>query len=272
MSDIVPEKKCSACGQFYPPTTEYFRKASKEKSGLTSRCKLCLHKGDAKYRKENPDAGKQWYEDNKDRLRAEYKEMYWSDPQKFRDIQRERYKKNPEPRKKAAKEYREKYPEKVRATQKVIYIRKRNDPEWWAAELLRIADYYKRHPEKKREQSHKAYHNHKDKRRDWARQDYIMHPEKARAKHYKRVARLKQVGGTYTASDLMQLYEEQEHRCLYCGQGIFWSIKRDIHVDHIYPISKGGSNWPDNLALTCHSCNESKADKLLEEWVQVRGW
>lgn len=38
-------------------------------------------------------------------------------------------------------------------------------------------------------------------------------------------------------------------------------------VDHIRPLSRGGSNWPDNLACACASCNRSKNDKTLDEWL-----
>ena len=50
-------------------------------------------------------------------------------------------------------------------------------------------------------------------------------------------------------------------RCFYCGvvgaedlgpDGRFW------HVDHVYPISRGGDDKPDNHVLSCASCNLGK--------------
>jgi hypothetical protein len=37
-------------------------------------------------------------------------------------------------------------------------------------------------------------------------------------------------------------------------------------ADHIVPLSRGGSNEPDNLVACCGPCNASKSDRLLSEW------
>jgi len=39
-------------------------------------------------------------------------------------------------------------------------------------------------------------------------------------------------------------------------------------VDHIVPVARGGAFWSqDNLAPACLSCNSSKADQPLDEWM-----
>lgn len=49
--------------------------------------------------------------------------------------------------------------------------------------------------------------------------------------------------------------------CVYCGceEGPF-------HIDHITPVSRGGSCDVSNLALACAPCNISKRDRTPEEW------
>jgi 5-methylcytosine-specific restriction endonuclease McrA len=75
-------------------------------------------------------------------------------------------------------------------------------------------------------------------------------------------ARLLEAEGTHTAEDIRHIYEEQEGRCAYCGITLY----DDYAVDHVVPLSRGGTNWPDNLAVACMFCNQSKHDRLLSEW------
>lgn len=72
-----------------------------------------------------------------------------------------------------------------------------------------------------------------------------------------RRARKAQTGGSFTQDDIEKLFEMQEGLCAYCEK----SLNR-YHIDHVLPLSLGGSSNPSNLALACVSCNLSKATKL----------
>jgi len=49
------------------------------------------------------------------------------------------------------------------------------------------------------------------------------------------------------------------YQCTYCDKKIRFS---DSDIDHIWPQSKGGSDHPCNLVISCQSCNRSKGNKI----------
>lgn len=54
--------------------------------------------------------------------------------------------------------------------------------------------------------------------------------------------------------------ERAGHRCEYCRMS--QSLQgATFHVEHIIPITCGGSTTEDNLALACPSCNLHKSDR-----------
>ena len=80
------------------------------------------------------------------------------------------------------------------------------------------------------------------------------------ARHQRAVLRMAR--GRHLAADIQELLEEQGWMCVYCHEPLddFWEI------DHILPISRGGGDQTDNLAIACRPCNRSKGAKLLSEW------
>lgn len=59
--------------------------------------------------------------------------------------------------------------------------------------------------------------------------------------------------------------------CWYCGKSIEECGK--LTAEHIFPRAKGGDDSFDNIAYACKSCNSSKHDKDLIEWIyQTQGF
>lgn len=56
--------------------------------------------------------------------------------------------------------------------------------------------------------------------------------------------------------------------CRYCGRSPLQHEAVKLHIDHLIPISQGGTNDPTNLVTACAECNLGKHDVLLSERVQ----
>jgi hypothetical protein len=82
-------------------------------------------------------------------------------------------------------------------------------------------------------------------------------------------ARKKGNGGTFTFKELNELFEQQEGFCYYCGELLYASFDREIHIEHKIPISRGGSNDITNIVLSCAKCNLSKGAKTDVEFLKL---
>jgi 5-methylcytosine-specific restriction endonuclease McrA len=90
----------------------------------------------------------------------------------------------------------------------------------------------------------------------------LAFPEKHRADQSKRRARGYDAGGRYTDADVHKQYALQKGRCHWCG----CKVGKTYHVDHVIPLSKGGSNDPRNIVISCPECNLKKHDKMPHEF------
>ena len=62
----------------------------------------------------------------------------------------------------------------------------------------------------------------------------------------------------FTKAEYIKLGERAGYKCAICGSS------KKLEIDHIHPVSKGGSDDFENLQLLCKSCNISKSDKLMQ--------
>ena len=51
--------------------------------------------------------------------------------------------------------------------------------------------------------------------------------------------------------------DRDNHACRYCG-----SKNSPFHLDHVYPVSKGGETTINNLVTSCETCNHAKFNKI----------
>lgn len=58
-----------------------------------------------------------------------------------------------------------------------------------------------------------------------------------------------------------EILSRDNFTCQYCGRKAPDVI---LHIDHIQPLSKGGSSSKNNLTTACQECNYGKSDVLLK--------
>ena len=61
------------------------------------------------------------------------------------------------------------------------------------------------------------------------------------------------------------IMKRDHFKCVICGRGADDGVK--LHVDHIFPVSKGGKTVASNLRTLCSDCNSGKSDKWDETGV-----
>jgi 5-methylcytosine-specific restriction endonuclease McrA len=121
---------------------------------------------------------------------------------------------------------------------------------------------------KKRSALH--YKQNKPRYRELAIQWKTANPEKSRhiacamASRYR--ARKLSAGGSHTVADVLNILASQKRRCVYC-----MTVLTKYHVDHIEPISKGGSDDKYNLQILCPRCNRQKSAKPPIQFAQESG-
>ncbi|MFW6296409.1 MAG: HNH endonuclease [Halothece sp.] len=55
------------------------------------------------------------------------------------------------------------------------------------------------------------------------------------------------------------VFSRDRYQCQSCGQT---HLETKLHIDHIIPLAKGGSNDISNLQTLCQRCNQRKKDNF----------
>jgi 5-methylcytosine-specific restriction endonuclease McrA len=121
--------------------------------------------------------------------------------------------------------------------------------------------YWQDHPEAKKE------HDRQWRQAIWWL-NYQIRPElrlyiRQKSKRRKALER-GSVGIQVKGCQITKRFAEFGHRCAYCG------ATGDLHIEHVNPISKGGTHVLSNVVPACQPCNYSKRAKDAETWYRAQ--
>lgn len=63
-----------------------------------------------------------------------------------------------------------------------------------------------------------------------------------------------------------EVFMRDGYRCVECGAT---KDESRLEVDHIIPISKGGTNDIDNLQTLCRECNQNKSNIVFPDGIEI---
>lgn len=109
-----------------------------------------------------------------------------------------------------------------------------------------------------REQNHERF---LEGMRQWREEN----PERRRehARTHSKIRRARKAGATVTNFP----DPPGADRCYLCFKTDL--TRSDLHLDHVIPLSRGGSHTPDNVEWACATCNLRKGSKTLEEFLSA---
>lgn len=161
---------------------------------------------------------------------------------------------------KARAEYRIANPDKVKAA----LAKWRSNPENRKRELETNKQWIRANKEKR------AAHKRRARQKDPAKEDArIQRWRDANPERYRQTARnivnrrthnKRANGGTYSIKEWKELCDRFGNVCLDCGE------KKKLTIDHVIPVTKGGTNFIDNLQPLCMTCNLKKGNRIVVDF------
>lgn len=273
-------KICSQCK--IEKSTSEFHNHKHHKDGLTSQCKSCIKQNRYDYfhdpiniEKARQRAAK-YYSENKEKCNIYNRNYAINNRDKVREIQknfREREKQKLPPKIIAAPG--NKICTKCHIEKPINDFHKAKLGKFGVKSTCKECGKIYRQENIKHiiERSKQYRQNNKSKLTEYVRKYRKTDRGKAITKSIKNRRRAKELNslGDFNGKQILELFAKQKGICIYCKNKLIKSGKDKYHIDHIQPISKGGSNDISNIQLLCPSCNRRKSNKTPEEFAQQFG-
>ena len=148
-------------------------------------------------------------------------------------------------------------------------VNERSRVSYWLNPVKRreaVRKSHAKHPEQAAKWLEKP--GNREKRREIHRRYAKNHPEK-RAANSARWRALRMNAPVVQKIKRAFVIERDNSTCYLCGKRL-GDNPRELHLDHVIPLSRGGMHTYDNLKVCCRSCNGRKRMALLSE-LEARG-
>ena len=126
----------------------------------------------------------------------------------------------------------------------------------------KLKEYNKEYNKKYRENNKDIIKEYRENNKEYMKEYREHNKDKLKEYRHKRRALKLGNGGSYTKAQWLDTLEYFDYKCAYTGE----CIKHSCHVEHIVPISKGGTSYIWNLVPSTASANLSKQNRDMEEW------
>ena len=121
---------------------------------------------------------------------------------------------------------------------------------------LSIEEYNIKHKVKLQKTRRKYYYKNKEHLikyiKQWKKENY----ERVKLHGRTRESRLRASIGSFNIREWLDLCNKYNNKCVCCNK------KRKLTVDHVVPISKGGTSFISNIQPLCGKCNNRKRNKI----------
>ncbi|RUU23681.1 hypothetical protein EOD10_04405 [Mesorhizobium sp. M7A.T.Ca.TU.009.01.3.2] len=222
---------CKECNVEKPRTEEHWHRDKNVPDGFCRKCKVCKNS----YRD-------QWYRDNWQKCQENSAAWRKANRAQFDENMRQWAKRTAAERSAYKKQWREANIDRV---------------------LERNALHYHANKDRYRQNGNKWRAKNRDKHIAGADASRKRHLDRYRVHAAKRRAMKQNAPGTFTREDIKAQLIAQNGRCYWCSE----AFVGDNHtIDHLTPLSRGGSNYPSNLVCACRSCNSQKGPKTPDEY------
>lgn len=277
---------CPDCKSYKP--MEEFSVNSHRKIGLQSKCKQCTGESWKLYRERNKDKLKasaikyrKYLRENNPESIKEYKRKYYRHHRIEEKMRLDKYKikKNLidigiNPTKELIEEQygklivsREKRKMDNELRKKEIELRKPRECIK-CGHVIKAGKYCEDHKPIKKEIYKLKYNTDPDFRiatRIRTRLYKHIHPEKLSKWADKRRRLVAESTDGSVNQIEINILTNKYKKCPYCGKSL---SNTNCHIDHIIPISKGGSHSITNIIPCCSNCNHKKSASHIEEWIE----